>query len=201
MNMENNQESVLGDYVLQLQKQKEEQERKRREQAAAEEARIRAEKEAEEAQKALIRKEKRRKKVFISILLYFAFLLVGGGVTYLVVISIQKIRIIQEAKSFIHKGDSCVSICEFDQAKKYYYDALAITKNKKTRQKAGQKLQEATEKQKAVNAEYEEALRRLRVLLEADDYKFNQYSNDCLNRMIELAPNRKETIYYKKLRK
>ena len=199
--MENNQESVLGDYVLQLQKQKEEQERKRREQAAAEEARIRAEKEAEEAQKALIRKEKRRKKVFISILLYFAFLLVGGGVTYLVVISIQKIRIIQEAKSFIHKGDSCVSICEFDQAKKYYYDALAVTKNKKTRQKAGQKLQEATEKQKAVNAEYEEALRRLRVLLEADDYKFNQYSNDCLNRMIELAPNRKETIYYKKLRK
>ena len=199
--MENNQESVLGDYVLQLQKQKEEQERKRREQAAAEEARIRAEKEAEEAQKALIRKEKRRKKVFISILLYFAFLLVGGGVTYLVVISIQKIRTIQEAKSFIHKGDSCVSICEFDQAKKYYYDALAVTKNKKTRQKAGQKLQEATEKQKAVNAEYEEALRRLRVLLEADDYKFNQYSNDCLNRMIELAPNRKETIYYKKLRK
>ena len=50
-------------------------------------------------------------------------------------------------------------------------------------------------------AEYNEALRRLKIYLEADDYIFNKYSNQYLDKMIKIDPKRKETIYYQNLRK
>ena len=43
--------------------------------------------------------------------------------------------------------------------------------------------------------EYNKALRRLKILLDADDYVFNLYSNQALDKMIEIYPDRKETIY------
>ena len=52
----------------------------------------------------------------------------------------------------------------------------------------------------AADYEYDQSLKRLRILLAADDYIFNKYSNQELDKMIKIYPNRQETIYYQNLR-
>ena len=53
---------------------------------------------------------------------------------------------------------------------------------------------------KQADYDYRSALHKLKILLDADDNEFNQYSNECLDKMIEIYPDRSETMYYKDLR-
>ena len=62
------------------------------------------------------------------------------------------------------------------------------------------KQEESAEYKQKIDEEYNKYLKRLKVLLIADDNVFNKYSNECLDNMIRIYPNRKETIYYKNLR-
>ena len=223
-----NQDSVLGDYVLQLQRQKEERERQRREREAeierqrreeearkiAEEARIAEQKErlhleAEERQReeeerirAKERAEIRRrtvKKVLIAVAICVAIIfLVRGGMN--IAQSIATKRAVAEATVIIEKGDALVAAYQFDEARDLYRNAYQAMENEEARSMLIAKEKEVEEAQRKADAEYKESLRKLRILLDADDNVFNKYSNECLNKMIKIYPNRKETIYYKKLR-
>lgn len=223
-----NQDSVLGDYVLQLQKQKEERERKRREHEAeierqrkAEEARRIAEEKRMAEQKERLRKEaearkraeeerklakeraeirkKTAKKVLIAAAISVAiFLLIRGGMKIAQTKATK--RAVAEATITIEKADALVVSYQFDEARDLYRDAYRKTKNEEARRILSTKEKEVEDARKKADIEYESTLKKLRILLDADDNVFNQYSNECLDRMIEIYPNRKETIYYQNMR-
>lgn len=223
-----NQDSVLGDYVLQLQKQKEERERKRREHEAeierqrkAEEARRIAEEKRMAEQKERLRQEaearkraeeerklakeraeirkKTAKKVLIAAAISVAiFLLIRGGMK--IVQTIETKRAVAEATITIEKADALVTSYQFDEARDLYRNAYRKTKSEEARRILSTKEKEVEDARKKADIEYENTLKKLRILLDADDNVFNQYSNECLDKMIKIYPNRKETIYYKNLR-
>lgn len=223
-----NQDSVLGDYVYQLQKQKEERERLRREREAeierqrkAEEARRIAEEKRMAEQKERLRKEaearkraeeerklakeraeirkKIAKKVLIAAAISVAiFLLVRGGMK--VVQTIATKRAVAETAVIIEKGDAFVAAYQFDEARDLYRNAYRKTKNEEARRILSSKEIEVKDARIRADVEYDNALKKLRILLDADDNVFNKYSNECLDKMIKIYPNRKETIYYKNLR-
>lgn len=180
-----------------IQAEKEAEERRIQAEKEAEERRIKAEQEA--AEQAAHRKEwwkKNKTKVIVIIIILLCIIS-----AIICVSTIQKNKSIAMAEQAIASGDSCVVLYEFDKAEEYYkyagtcsndYNTQVIIYNKKAA------LRQARED--AV-AEYNEALRRLKIYLEADDYIFNKYSNQYLDKMIELDPERKETIYYQNLRK
>ena len=221
-NSSKNQDSVLGDYVLQLQKQKEERERKRREHEAeierhrqAEEARKKAEeerlrKEAEERKRAKEAKilaeqqaELRRqnlKKVRKAALISLAiFLLIFGSMKVYQAVATK--RAIAEANVVIEQVDALVAKYQFDEAQNICESGLRKIDNEKARRIVLAKETDIRNAKQNADAEYESALRKSRILLDADDNKFNKYSNECLDKMIQIYPDRKETIYYKNLRK
>lgn len=179
-----------------IQAEKEAEERRVQAEKEAEERRIKAEQEA--AEQAAHRKEwwqKNKTKVIVIIIILLCIIS-----AIICVSTIQKNKSIAMAEQAIASGDSCVVLYEFDKAEEYYkyagtcsndYNTQVIIYNKKAA------LRQARED--AV-AEYNEALRRLKIYLEADDYIFNKYSNQYLDKMIELDPERKETIYYQNLR-
>ena len=224
-----NQDSVLGDYVLQLQKQKEERERLRREREAeierqrkAEEARRIAEEKRMAEQKERLRQEaearkraeeerklaeereemqkRTAKKVLLATVISVAiFLLVRGGMK--VVQTIATKRAVAETAVIIEKGDAFVAAYQFDEAIELYRNAYRATDNEEARRILSSKEKEVKDARIRADVEYDNALKKLRILLDADDNVFNQYSNECLNKMIQIYPDRKETIYYKNLRK
>jgi len=207
----NNQESVLGDYVLQLQKQKEERERKRREQEEAEERKRREEEErqAAKARRLRIEEEERLRAEQLKKNMKWFFIVLGIVIAVVVVILLVQKGIekkqyqlaLAEAKAYIASGDSCVAIYHFDEAQEFY--------NKAKRTGAGLIIDnEITKKESALrnaqnkaDQEYNEALRRLKIFLDADDGEFNDISNACLDKMIKIYPDRKETKYFQQLRK
>lgn len=174
----------------------------------AEEARIQAEKEAEEArikaeqeaaEQAARRKEwwqNNWKKVIVVISILIAVIAV---ITTFKNISNQKS--IALANQHIALGDSCVAIYEFDKAEEFYRQARACTQDNDTQHLISTKNQQLSDARKKATEDYETALKRLKIFLEADDYVFNRYSNQCLDEMIKIYPQRKETIYYQNLRK
>jgi uncharacterized Zn finger protein (UPF0148 family) len=174
----------------------------------AEEQRIQAEKEAEErrikaeqeaAERAARRKEwwqKNWKKVIVIISILIAVIAVIITLQY---ISIQKS--IVQANQYVASGDSCVAIYRFDEARRFYDLAADCTKDEKTQNIIKQKFYDLNDARSAADYEYDQSLQRLKVLLEADDYVFNKYSNRELDKMIKIYPNSQTTIYYQNLRK
>lgn len=169
---------------------REEQERlrKEREEKEAEEARIRAEKRAEWW-------KKNRKKVWITIAIFVSIISV--------IIAVPKIqnaiaerKINQKVEAYLFSGDSCVNVFAFEEANSFYQKAIYWKNDSETRDRIA-KLYKAKAK---ADADYNVALEKLKILLEADDNEFNRYSNECLDKMIAIYPNRTETIYYKNLR-
>ena len=214
-----NQDSVLGDYVLQWQRKIEERDRQRREkekeierQRKAEEARRLAEEERLRKKQFLDRREKRkraeeeailraRRKKNIGIAVLILIVLVG------VIVAVKKIsdavaekHAVEEAYEMIEQGKELVSTYHFDEAKDLYDQAYRMTMDKDVRKAVQEQNSELAKARQIADVEYNKALNRLKILLDADDNGFNQYSNECLDKMIEIYPNRQETIYYKKLR-
>lgn len=173
-------------------------ERQRRE----EQERLRKEREEKETEEARIRSEKRaewwkknRKKVWITIAIFVSIISV--------IIAVPKIRnaiaereLNQMVEAYLFSGDSCVNVFAFAEANSFYQKAIYWKNDSETRDRIA-KLYKAKAK---ADADYNVALERLKILLEADDNEFNRYSNECLDKMIAIYPNRTETIYYKNLR-
>ena len=107
----------------------------------------------------------------------------------------------QKITEYFAAGDSCVAVYKFEEAKQYYNKAYDFGTSQETISRVNAKQRYCRDAQTKADEEYDAALRRLKILLEADDYQFNQYSNECLNKMILIYPDRKETIYYQNLRK
>ena len=128
--MANNQESVLGDYVLQLQKQKEERERKRREQEEAEERKRHEEEErqAAKARRLRLEEEERLRAEQLKKNMKWFFIVLGIVLAVVAVVLLVQKRMenkrlqiaIAEAKAYIASGDSCVAIYRFDEAQEFY---------------------------------------------------------------------------------
>ena len=167
---------------------KEAEERKR-----AKEAKILAEQQAELRRQNL---KKVRKAALISLAI---FLLVFGGVKVYQAIAAK--RAIAEANVVIEQADAFVAKYQFDEAQNICESGLRKIDNEKARRIVLAKETDIRNAKQNADAEYESALRKLRILLDADDNKFNKYSNECLDKMIQIYPDRKETIYYKNLRK
>lgn len=173
-------------------------ERQRRE----EQERLRKEREEKETEEARIRSEKRAewwkkngKKVWITIAIFVSIISV-----IIAVPKIQKAiaerKLNQMVEAYLFSGDSCVNVFAFEEANSFYQKAIYWKNDSETRDRIA-KLYKAKAK---ADADYNVALERLKILLEADDNEFNRYSNDCLDKMIAIYPNRTETIYYKNLR-
>lgn len=176
------------------------------EREAAERERIRKEREAKEAEEARIRAEKRaewwaanKKKVGITILVLISIIAAAIGITKIVKLVSDK-RAISQAYEMIEQGDALISTYKFDEAKKLYDKAFRITDDNDVHRKVQEKRKELEEASQAAESEYNKALRRLKILLDADDNEFNEISNACLDKMIEIYPDRQETIYYKNIR-
>ena len=166
---------------------------------AAEEARLRAERQAEEErlkakEEARERAEKRAKwwkknkvKVIIVISVVIAFIIAG-----VVMKNIAQQKTIVLANQYIAFGDSCAAIFHFDEANRFYQQAKQFTEDYETRLLIDRKKDEYLPiARKKADEEYDNALKRLKILLEADDYVFNEYSNQALDKMIEIYPERK----------
>jgi tetratricopeptide (TPR) repeat protein len=180
-----------------IQAEKEAEERRIQAEKEAEEARARAEQEA--AERAARRKEwwqKNKTKVIVIIIILLCIIS-----AIICVSTIQKNKSIAMAEQAIASGDSCVVLNEFDKAEEYYIYAGTCSNDYNTQVIIYNKKAALRQAREDAVAEYNEALRRLKIYLEADDYIFNKYSNQYLDKMIELDPERKETIYYQNLRK
>ena len=211
MSSMNNQESVLGDYVLQLQKQKEERERKRREQEEAEERKRREEEERQAASARRLRleeeerlREEKKAKAAKWFLIVLGIIIVVVVVVLLIQKNIEKKQYqiaLAEAKAYIASGDSCVAIYHFGEAQEFYDKAKHSKAEQEVRSEIMRKETVLQEAQNKANQEYNDALRRLKIFLDADDGKFNDISSACLDKMIQIYPDRKETKYFQQLRK
>lgn len=169
---------------------------------AAERERIRKEREAKEAEEARIRAEKRaewwaanKRKVGIAILI-----LIGIIVS---IVAVKKIsdtvaakHVVKEAYEMIEQGKELVSTYHFDEAKDLYDQAYRMTMDNEVRKAVQEQNDELVKARQAAESEYNNALRRLQILLDADDNEFNQYSNECLDKMIAIHPEAKTTQYF-----
>ncbi len=208
MSSMNNQESVLGDYVLQLQKQKEERERKRREQEEAEERKRHEEEErqAAKARRLRLEEEERLRAEQLKKNMKWFFIVLGIVLAVVAVVLLVQKRMenkrlqiaIAEAKAYIASGDSCVAIYRFDEAQEFYELAKQTGAWQYGVYEKESALRDA---QNNADKEYNDALRRLKIFLDADDGEFNDISSACLDKMIKIYPDRKETKYFQQLRK
>ncbi len=183
--------------------------KEKEERLEAERQRLEAERRAEAER---LEKEAKRIKTLIAIFIILCSLpAVVFGVVVPIVdhinINIQTRKALKVSQQNISLGDSCLAIYHFEEANKYYEDA--IIDNEKIRgeievremnEYISKKQEESAVYQQKIDEEYNKYLKRLKVLLIADDNEFNQYSNECLDNMIRIYPNKKETIYYKNLR-
>lgn len=173
---------------------------------AAERERIRKEREAKEAEEARIRAERRAewwhqngKKVIRAAIISVALLvliIVGLKTAQ----AITNNRAISKAEAIIEQADALIATYQFDEAQKICESGLRNINNEEARHIVLAKETDIRTAKNKADEEYENTLKKLRILLDADDYVFNQYSNECLDKMIQIYPKRKETIYYKNLR-
>ena len=172
----------------------------KQQQAEQEAAEARARAEEEERKRAEERAEwwkKNKGKVLVVAVIIIA--VIAGS---RIVKEISNQKAIALAEQYIASGDSCVAIYRFDEAQEFYQKAKDCTQDPNIQYAIdNQKLIYMHSARNKADGEYNKALRRLKILLDADDYVFNQYSNQALDKMIEIYPDRKETIYSKNLRK
>ena len=181
-----------------------------RQEYLAEQERLRKEREAKEAEEARIRAEKRAewwrkngKKVRISIICIVVIIASAIG-AYFAYSTVQTKRAVAQAEAYIASGDSCVAVYNFDEAENCYKRAYSCVQSidgiNDVRNNIRTLLNQLRLAKEQADKDYDEALRKLKIFLDADDYKFNQYSNECLDKMIHIYPTRKETEYYQNLR-
>ena len=180
--------------------------KEKEEREAAERERLRKEREAKEAEEARIRAEKRGewwkkngKKVWITIAILVAIVAA--------IIAVNKIRetiaekeLNQKVDAAFLSGDSCVNVFAFEEAENYYQKAMELKNDDETRNRVAKKRTELSNVKQKADEDYNAALHKLKILLDADDNEFNQYSNECLDKMIEIYPDKPQTIYYKRIR-
>ena len=205
-----------GEVLLLIQKREEEirlanereaaERERQRQEYLAEQERIRKEREAKEAEEARIRAEKRaewwavnKKKIGITILVLICIIAAAIGVIKVINV-IDKKRAVSKAYEMIEQGEALIPSYTFDEAQQLYDTAIRITDDNEVHRKIQEKRKELEEASQAAESEYNKTLKRLKILLDADDNEFNDLSNTCLDKMIEIYPDRQETIYYKKLR-
>lgn len=195
----------IEEALLLIQK-REEESRLAAEREAAERERIRKEREAKEAEEARIRAEKRaewwaanKKKVGIEILILIGIIVSIAAVKKISDVIAAK-HAVTEAYEMIEQGKELVSTYHFDEAKDLYDQAYRMTMDKEVRNTIQEQNDELAKARQAAESEYNNALRRIQILLDADDNEFNEYSNECLDKMIKIYPNREETRYYRTLR-
>lgn len=172
---------------------------------AAERERIRKEREAKEAEEARIRAERRAewwqqngKKVIRAAIISVALLvliIVGLKTAQ----AITNKRAISKAEAIIEQADALIATYQFDEAQKICESGLRNINNEEARHIVLAKETDIRNATNKADAEYESALKKLKILLDADDNVFNKYSNECLDKMIKIYPKRKETFYYKNL--
>ena len=192
---------------IRLANEREAAERERqRQEYFAEQERIRKEREAKEEEEARIRAEKRaewwrrnKKKIWISVSVVVVIII--AFVAFLVISDVVKAKQLdQRIESIFAEGDSCVAAYNFVKADSVYAQVLELKSDDSTRVRVLKKQQEIKTAKQNAEKEYKALLSKLRVLLDADDNEFNQFSNDCLDKMIKIYPNREETRYYRSLR-
>ncbi len=176
------------------------------EREAIKQERIRKEREEKEAEEARIRAEKRaewwaanKMKVGIAILILIGIIAAIIGIKKIVNVIAAK-QAVSQAYEMIEQGEALIPSYKFDEAKQLYDKASRITDNDDVHKKVQEKRKELEEASQAAESEYNDALRRLQILLDADDNEFNDLSNACLDKMIEIYPDRRESVYYKNLR-
>ena len=216
-----NQDSLLGDYVLQWQKKIEERDRLRREREKeierqrkaeeerkiAEEERLRREEEKRQrAEQERIRAEQEKilraqsmRKAKKAALIFICLTLVIVAVVKIYNVIIAK-HAITQAYEMIERGEALIPAYKFDEAKQLYDTAFRITNDDDVHKKVLEKRKELEEASQAAESEYNNALRRLQILLDADDNEFNQYSDECLDKMIAIHPEAKTTQYFQNMR-
>ncbi len=178
---------------------------------AAERERLRQERETQRAEEARIRAERRKawwaankKKAFITSFTLLLLFVVAVVVNKMVKNNQYQIALaakLATAKAYIASGDSCVTIYHFEEAQEFYHKAKQIETEQEVLNEIMRKESALQDAQVKADKEYNDALRRLKIFLDADDCEFNDLSNACLNKMIQIYPDRKETKYYQKLRK
>lgn len=167
----------------------------------------RRKREAEEAKDALLRAEKRKawwqnNKLKVIVAIITIFVLVIGVIVYHQIAEKKRFQLaLAEAKAYIASGDSCVAIYHFDEAQNFYNKAKHTEAAQEVRNEITKKESALRNAQNNADQEYNEALRRLKVFLDADDGEFNDLSNACLDKMIQIYPDRQETKYFQQLRK
>ena len=77
---------------------------------------------------------------------------------------------------------------------------MELKNDDETRNRVAKKRTELSNVKQKADEDYNAALHKLKILLDADDNEFNQYSNECLDKMIEIYPDKPQTIYYKRIR-
>lgn len=176
------------------------------EREAAERERICKEREAKEAEEARIRAEKRaawwaanKKKIGIAILVVIGVIAAIIGIKTITNMIAAK-KAVADAYELIEQGDQLVATYHFDEARELFDSACKKTNDSEVQKQILKSTNKLAGARQFADLEYNKALRRLRVLLDADDNEFNQYSNECLDKMIEIYPNKQETIYYKRMR-
>ena len=192
---------------LLTQEEREEAEKARRQQDFfAELEAKRKEREAKEAEEARIRAQKRaewwaanKKKVGIAILILIGVIAVIIGVKTIYNVIAAK-HAVTQAYEMIEQGEALIPSYKFDEAKRLYDTAFGITDDEGVHRKIKQKRKELEEASQAAEREYNDALRRIQILLDADDNEFNDLSNACLEKMIEIHPDSRITIQFQKMR-
>ena len=220
-NNSTNQDSVLGNYVLQWQKKIEERDRLRREREKEIERQRKAEEERKIAEKERLRREEEErkhaeqeriraeqekilraqniKKAKKAALIFICLALVIVAVVKIYNVIAAK-HAITQAYEMIERGDALIPAYKFDEAKQLYDTACRITDDDDVHKKVQEKQKDLEEAIQAAESEYNNALRRLQILLDADDNEFNQYSNECLDKMIAIHPEAKTTQYFQNMR-
>ena len=91
--------------------------------------------------------------------------------------------------------------CSFEEAQDFYNKAKHTLAEQEVHNEILKKESALRDAQNNADKEYNDALRRLKIFLDADDGEFNDISSACLDKMIKIYPDRKETKYFQQLRK
>lgn len=176
------------------------------EREAAERERIRKENEAKEAEEARKRAQKRaawwaanKKKVSIAALTLIGIIAAIIGIK-IIANAISEKKTIADANNLITQGEQLLSTYHFDEAYEMFDKARKMTDDMGVRYKAAEGITQIGPIRNKVNAEYDNALKNLKVLMDADNNEFNELSNAFLDKMIGIYPNRQETKDYKNMR-
>ena len=199
-------ETAYTDSLLTAEERDAAERERQRQEYWAEQERLRKEREAKEAEEARIRAERRAewwqqngKKVIRAAIISVALLvliIVGLKTAQ----AITNNRAISKAEAIIEQADALIATYQFDEAQKICESGLRNINNEEARHIVLAKETDIRNAKNKADEEYESALKKLKILLDADDNVFNKYSNECLDKMIKIYPKRKETIYYRKLR-